>query len=74
MVFKSFFDNCIEETGLQIVERVKEHKGRDHASHLVKHNIPTSHTDVNTAHFIIIDRNFTDNKGKHKIAEVLWIV
>ena len=47
--------------------------GRDHASHMVKHNIETSHTDVNTANFKTININFSNNKKKRKIAESLWI-
>ena len=43
-----------------------------HDSHMVKHNIETSH-DVNTANFKIIDMNFSNNKRKRKIAESLWI-
>ena len=40
---------------------------------MLKHNIETSHTDVNTANFKIIDINFSNNKKKRKIAESLWI-
>ena len=39
---------------------------------MVKHNIETSHTDVNTANFKIIDIDFNNNKRKQKIAEDLW--
>ena len=66
-------DNYVGETGRRIIERIKDHSGRDHASHMVKHNIETSHTDVNTANFKIIDMNFSNNKRKRKIAESLWI-
>ena len=52
---------------------MKDLSGRDHASHMVKHNIKTSHTDVNTANFKTIDINFSNNKKKRKIAESLWI-
>ena len=66
-------DNYVGETGRRIIERIKDHSGRDHASHMVKHNIESSHTDVNTANFKIIDMNFSNNKRKRKIAESLWI-
>ena len=56
-----------------IVERIKYHSGRDHAAHLVKHNIETFHTDVNTANFKIIDINFSNNIKKQKTVESLWI-
>ena len=66
-------DNYVGETGRRITERIIDHSGRDHTSHMVKHNIETSHTDVNTANFKIIDMNFSNNKRKRKIAESLWI-
>ena len=66
-------DNYVGEIGRRIVERIKNHSGRDHAAHMVKHNIETSHTDVNTANFKIIDINFSNNIKKRKIAESLWI-
>ena len=66
-------DNYVGETGRRIIERIKDHSGRDHASHMVKHNIETSHTDVNTANLKINDMNFSNNKRKRKIAESLWI-
>ena len=40
---------------------------------MVKHNIETSDTDVNTANFKIIDMKFSNKKRKRKIAESLWI-
>ena len=40
---------------------------------MVKHNIETSHTDVNPADFKIINMNFSNNKRKRTIAESLWI-
>ena len=52
---------------------MKDLSGRDHASHMVKYNIKTSHTDVNTDNFKTIDINFSNNKKKRKIAESLWI-
>ena len=77
-----YYVNCTEpscrdidpgETGRRIIERIKDHSGRDHSSHMVKHNIEISHTDVNAANFKIIDMNFSNNKRKRKIAESLWI-
>ena len=63
-------DNYVGETGCRIIERIKDHSGRDHASHVLKHNIETSHTDINTANFKIIDMNFSNNKRKQKISRV----
>ena len=39
------------KTGRQIPERIKDHSSRDHVLHMEKHNIETSHTDVNTSKF-----------------------
>ena len=66
-------DNCVVETGRRIIERIKDDSGRDLASHMVKHNIETSHTDVNTANFKVTDMNVSNNKRKWRIAESLWI-
>ena len=55
-------DNYTRETGRRIAERIKDHSSRDHASHMVKHNIETSHTDVNTGNVKIVDMNFSNNK------------
>ena len=66
-------DNYVGETGLRIIERIQDHSGRDHASHILKHNIETSHTDVNIGNFKIIDMNFGNYTRKWKIAESLWI-
>ena len=48
------------------MERIKDHSGRDHASHMVKHNIEISHNEVNTDNFKIINMNFSINKRKWK--------
>ena len=61
------------KTGRQIPERIKDHSGIDHVLHMEKHNIETSHTDVNTAKFKINDMIFSNNKRKWKIVESLWI-
>ena len=69
----SCHDNYVRENGRRILEIIKDHSGRDHATHMVKHSTETSHTDVNTANFKIIDIDFCNNKRKRKIAESLWI-
>ena len=48
-------DNYVGETGRRIIERIKGHSGRDHASQMVKHNIETSRTDINTANFTTLN-------------------
>ena len=57
----------------KIVERIKDHSGRGHTSHMLKRNIEISHIDVDTANLKIININFSNNKKKWKIAESLWI-
>ena len=49
------------DTGRRLVERIKDHSNRDYDSHMVKQNIETSPTHVNTANFKIIDINFSNN-------------
>ena len=66
-------DNYVGETGRKIIDRIRDHISRGHASHIVKRSIETSPTDVNTANFKIIDMNFSNCKRKRKIAESLWI-
>ena len=66
-------DNFVGVTGCRIVERIKDHSSRDHASHMVTHNIETSYIDVKTANYKIIDINFSNNKRKQKIAKSLSI-
>ena len=68
-----FRDSSVGETGLKIMERMKDHSGRDHVSHMVKHDIQTSHPDVNTANFKIIDISFSNNKRKRKMSKFFWI-
>ena len=66
-------DNYQGEAGRRIIERIKDHSRRDHASHMVKHNIETCHTDVNAASFKIIDMNYSNKKRKLKITNSLRI-
>ena len=37
---------------------------------MVKHNIETSHIDVNNANFKIIDMNFSNHKGNKKLLSI----
>ena len=68
---------CIEdyvgESARRITERIKDHSGRDHTSHVLKHSIAKSHKNVNTIDLKIIDKNFHNDKRKRKIAEALCI-
>ena len=70
-------DNCTEdyigETGRRVIERVKDHNGRDHHSHLVKHVVEANHIPVTTNNFTILNSGYRNNKRKRKIAEALMI-
>ena len=62
MFYFTYFLLCVGENGQRIIEKIEDHSGRDHASHMVKHNIETTHTDVNIATFKIINMNFSNRK------------
>ena len=65
-------DDYVGESASRITEKIKDHNGRDHPSHILKHSIEKSHKNVNTIDFKII-YNFHNNKQKQKIAKSLWI-
>ena len=70
-------NNCTEdyvgETARRIVERAKDHNGRDQHSHLVKHAIENNHLPVVKGDFTILDSGYRNNTRKRKIAEALTI-
>ena len=66
-------ENYIGESGRLIVERVKDHNGRDHKQHILKQALKTGHEHVKSSDFLIISKNFDGNKIKRKIAEPLLI-
>ena len=66
-------DDYVRQSASRITEIIKDHSGRDHASHVLKHSMEKSHKNVNTTDFKIIDKNFHNNKRKRKIAEALRI-
>ena len=57
------------EGARRITEKIKDHNGRDHISHVLKHSIEKSHKNVNTIGFKIIDKNFRNNKQNGKLLE-----
>ena len=62
-------ENYIGEKATSITERVKDHNGRDHKSHILKHTLETRHGQVIRSDFSIIFKSFTGNKRKWKIHE-----
>ena len=66
-------DDYVGEKARRITERIKDHSGRDHILHVLKHSVEKPHKNVNTIDLKIIDKNFHSNKRKQQIAEALWI-
>ena len=70
-------DNNVGEIGRRIVGN-ENHSDRGHASHMVKHNIETSHADVDTGTFKIIDMNFSTvkplNSGHLRVLKNLSVI
>ena len=46
-------ENDIGESGRRIAERVKNHNGTDHKSHILKHSLETGHEHVKSSDFSI---------------------
>ena len=67
-------ENCQEtyvgETERRIIERIKDHQGRDHHSHVLKHSIEKSHERVNMKDFEILSKAHRHNYNR-KITEAL---
>ena len=66
-------DDYIGESARRIIERVKDHGGRDTKSHVLKHSSEKEHVEVTQEEFKIIGSNFKNNRLKRKIAEILLI-
>ena len=66
-------ENYTDESSRRIAERVKDHNGRDHKSHILKHSLKTAYEHVASFDFWIISKNFNGNKRKLKFAESLQL-
>ena len=64
-------DDYIGESARRIIERVKDHGGRDTKSHVLKHSSEKEHVEVTQEDFKIIGSNFKKNRLKRKITEAL---
>ena len=51
----------------RIVERIRYHRERDHATYMVIHNVENFHADVNNANFKIINIILVITKGNTKL-------
>ena len=66
-------DNYINEAKRRILDRVKDHNGRDFKSHLLKHALENNHQHVSEKDFKIIGNGFRGNNKKRKVAEAQLI-
>ena len=66
-------DDSIGESARRIIERVKDHGGRDTKSLVLKYSGEKEHLEVIQEDFKIIGSNFKNNRLKRKIAEALLI-
>ena len=69
-------ENCsndyIGESARRIIERVKDHGGRDTKSHVLKHNSEKEHVEVTQEGLKIIGSKFKNNRLKRKIADYYY--
>ena len=66
-------DDYIGESGRRVIERVKDHNGRDKSSDMLRHSIEKNHTEVTVNYFKVIGRNYRNNVRKRKVTEALLI-
>ena len=66
-------DDYIGESARYIIERVKDHGGKDTKSHVLKHSSEKEHVEVTQDHFKVIGSHFKNNRLKRKITEALLI-
>ena len=65
---EKYSDDCIGESARHVIERVKDHGGRDTKSHAEK-----EHVEVTQEDFKIISSHFENNRLERKITETLLI-
>ena len=51
-------ESYIGESGRRILERIKDHNGRDLKSHILRHSVESGHANVSFEDFKIIAKNF----------------
>ena len=70
-------ENCSDfytgESARHIIERVKDHSGRDTKSRVLKHSSEKEHVEVTQEDFKIMGSTFKINRLKRKITEALLI-
>ena len=66
-------DDYIGESARRIIERVKDHGGRDTKSHVLKRSSEKEHVEVTQEDFKVIGSHFKNNRLIRKITEALLI-
>ena len=54
-------DECIGESGRRVIERVKDHNGREKSSHILKLSLKKNYTKVTVNDFKVIRCNYRNN-------------
>ena len=74
---KSSAENCLDnytgESARRIIERIKDHGGRNTKSHVLRHSSEKEHVEVTQEDLKIIGSYFKNNRLKREIAEALLI-
>ena len=65
-------ETYVGECERRITERIKDHSGRDHDSHVVAHTVSKNHKGISMNDFKIIGKRYNTNY-KRKIGEALYI-
>ena len=61
---ESYPHDYVGESDRRVLERVKDHNGRDTSFHIFKHCVATDHQFVSCDDLRILDRNYGNNKRK----------
>ena len=64
--------NYVGEVGGRLGERVCDHSGIDHKSHMLKHSCEKAHKNVSSEAFRTLGNGFSKNRFKRKISEALF--
>ena len=63
----------VGESDRRMLERVKDHDGRDTSYHILKHCVAADHQFVSCDDLSIVGRSYRNKKRKRKTAEALSI-
>lgn len=68
-----FPHDYVSQSGWRVLERVKDHNGRDTSYHIFKHCVAVDHQFVSCDDLSIVGRSYRNNKRKRKIADALFV-